>query len=247
MINITKSKMNYFHYHNWINYFKHNNRQRLKTDFSQETRLSENELALILPSIQAFQRGEGSDGRYLQKAAAKWAKKSGRPEYEEAMAWFIREENQHSSYLKEFMNYYHIDEAKSSFLDWVFRRLRQLAGLRCEVTVLVTAEMIALTYYDALSRSTDSPALKSICRQMLRDELPHIMFQSYTLGQFKDGPFSRLLRILLTEITSLFVWGAFHQVYQAGGYSFSRFFKENLGYLRQSIFLVSSNQPISFK
>lgn len=242
MVNFMKSKMNQFTYKDWINYFFCNDQQRLEIDFSKESGLSEEEIQLIFPSITEFQKGEGSDGSYLLRAAEKFADELEIPEYQEAMKWFVKEENWHSAYLRKFMDFYHIDAKERSFLDKVFRKLRQLGGVKCEVTVLVTAEMIALTYYDALEKSTDSLALRGICRQMLHDEIPHIMFQSYTLGYFENGMKDKLMRVALMEITLLFVWGAFHKVYRAGGYDFIRFLRENLGYLRQSVLLVERSR-----
>ena len=238
MIKLTNSKMNRFSYKDWILYFSDNDKQRLEINLSEETTLSVAEKRLIFPSIRAFQRGEGSDGRYLLKSVNEFVKKSGKIEYLKAMEWFVKEENWHSAYLKKYMDYHHVRVLKNSFLDYVFRKLRQLGGLRCEVTILVTAEMIALTYYDALSKCADSAALKSICDQMLHDELPHIMFQSYTLSHFRTRGIDKFLRILIMEITLIFVWAAFHNVYHAGGYDFGRFIKENLGYLRQSLYLA---------
>lgn len=237
MVILTDSKMNQFDYKDWSRYFTANHRRRLKIDFSEEQGLTEEERRLIFPSIRAFQKGEGSDGRHLLDAAKAFAKETGNPEYEEAMSWFVKEENWHSAYLRRYMNFYQVKPAEKSFLDHMFRRLRQVGGLKCEVTILVTAEMIALTYYDALGKCTDSPALKSICGQMLHDELPHISFQSYTLSHFKNSLVDRWMRIGLMEVTLLLVWGAFHRVYEAGGYSFRRYLKENLGYLRQSLYL----------
>lgn len=238
MILLTDSKMNKFNYRDWCAYFAANHEQRLQIDFSKEQGLSEEERRLIFPSIRAFQKGEGSEGRHLLKTARAFAEETNNPEYEEAMSWFVKEENWHSAYLKRYMNFYQVEAAEKSVLDHMFRRLRQMGGLKCEVTILVTAEMIALTYYDALGKCTDSPALKSICAQMLHDELPHIMFQSYTLGHFKNGLLDKWMRIALMEVTLLLVWSAFHRVYQAGGYSFSRYLRENLGYLQQSVYLV---------
>ncbi len=186
MVDFTKSKMNGFSYTEWSAYFSHNDKRRLKIDFSQEENLPDTVKKRIFPSIREFQKGEGSDGRYLMEAAEVFADQRRIPEYKEAMRRFVREENRHSAYLREYMNFHHVGAKEKSLLDRVFRKLRRLGGLRCEVTVLVTAEMIALTYYDALARNTDSAALKSICGQMLRDEIPHVMFQSYTLGHFKD-------------------------------------------------------------
>lgn len=36
MIDLTKSDMNQFQYSDWISYFKNNDTQRLKIDFSEE-------------------------------------------------------------------------------------------------------------------------------------------------------------------------------------------------------------------
>lgn len=235
MINILNSKMNQFDYDKWAAYFAKNDARRLNIDFSQEPELSMRQKKLIFPSIRAFQKGEGSDGHYLMKTVNEYVYKNGYSAYRDAMQWFVKEENQHSAYLKEYMDFHKAKLAKHSFLDHVFRKLRQSGGLKREIIILVTAEMIALTYYDALAGATESPALKSICKQMLHDELPHIMFQSHTLSRLKLTMADHLLRLLLMIFTSLFVWISFHRLYRAGAYSFHRFMKDNLGYLWQSM------------
>ena len=65
MINLLKSKMNKYNYKDWISYFKSNDQQRLHIDFSKELPLTDSERRLITPSVWAFQKGEGSDGRHL--------------------------------------------------------------------------------------------------------------------------------------------------------------------------------------
>ena len=65
MINLLKSKMNKYNYKDWISYFKSNDQQRLHIDFSKELPLTDSERRLITPSVRAFQKGEGSDGRHL--------------------------------------------------------------------------------------------------------------------------------------------------------------------------------------
>lgn len=239
MVILLQSKMNQFHYKAWTKYFEANDRKRLQIDFSGETGLTDAEKKLIFPSIQAFQKGEGSDGAFLMYEVENFAYQNHKEEYIDAMRLFVKEENWHSAYLKKYMDYYGVKLKEKSFLDKCFRRLRKLGGLKCEITVLVTAEMIALTYYDALSRCTPSPALKSICAQMLHDELPHIMFQSYTLSLMKQGWLDRIGRIFFMEATLAAVWIAFHKVYLQGGYSLSRYIKENMGYLKQSVTLAA--------
>ena len=242
MVNFTQDDMNRFQYQDWVTHFEANDGKRLKSDFSQEAPLSQQTKKLIFPSIRAFQKGEGSDGSFLLQTVDRYVQRDGPAEYRKAMELFVKEENWHSAYLKAYMEHHGIKGAEKSALDAVFRKLRHIGGLKGEVTVLVTAEMIALTYYDALSRCTDSKALKRICQQMLDDEVPHVMFQSYTLSRFHPNGLDVFLRFLIMNVTLLFVWGAFHKVYQRGGYGFTRFMEENNGYLRQSVYLSRNPQ-----
>ena len=237
MVDLTKSKMTKFGYKEWEKYFSFNDSKRLNIDLSRENGLTGKEKRLIFPSIRAFQKGEGSDGAYLIKCSEKYGGAARR-----AVRLFVREENFHSAYLKKYMRHYGVKSADISVLDSIFRKLRKLGGFKCEVTVLVTAEMIALTYYSALAECTDSPALKSICGQMLHDELKHIIFQSFNLSRTREGHFDAHLRYLLMDITSVAVWLAFGNVFRTGGYGFGRFMSENLGYLHQSVRMVNARR-----
>lgn len=243
MVDLTDSPMVRFGYGEWISYFEGNAQRRLNIDFSEERSLTERVKRLVFPSIRAFQQGERSDGRFLLRTVDSYVRASGQTEYRRAMQLFVAEENRHSAYLKAYMVQHGIKIVRASLLDGLFRWLRHLGGIKCEVTVLVTAEMIALTYYDALSRCTDSKALQEICRRMLEDEVPHVIFQSYTLGRLGPGRTDAFLRKVLMNGTLLLVWGAFHGVYRAGGYSPSHFLRENNGYLRQSIGLAEKLRP----
>lgn len=224
----------------WITHFKTNHHHRLQIDFTAEPILAPQEKRLICPSVQRFQMGEASEGRFLLRCAERYAIRNHAPEYLAAMKWFVREENWHSAYLRKYMDYHRIPVRTHSVLNDIFRILRKSGGLKSEVIVLVTAEIIALSYYRALAESVASPALKSICRQMLKDELPHIVFQSFTLHRLKPRPLENLLRILLMEATMTVVWLSMKNVLQAGGYSYRRLAADCLGYLRQSIQIAES-------
>lgn len=238
MYNIRDSKFASFDYSDWLRYLERNDKRRLKVDLSAEHKLSSSERKLIFPSVRAFQRGEQSDGKCLAKAAEKFAREYGEPLYCAVMELFIREENFHSSYLAKYMNFHNEPLKKDNGLDKLFRRLRQSGGLFMEVSVLVTAEMIALSYYSALGnvgRMIDSPALSEICGQMLHDELPHIALQSHTLGILGCGALKVGFRKLLMSVTTLAVWIAYGDLLKKGGYGYRKFRKENFGYLSQSI------------
>ncbi|MDE6915107.1 MAG: hypothetical protein K2P35_15640 [Lachnospiraceae bacterium] len=234
MINFTKSKLNRFSYAGWKRYFAQNDAHRLVISFQNYT-LTEKEKKLIFPSICQFQQGERSDGKHLKKAADIFAEKIHNEDYKHCIRLFIKEENVHSGYLKSYMDHYHVDVKKNVLLDMIFRQLRKLAGIRCEVIVLVTAEIIALSYYDALMNATNDQTLKSICRQMLCDEIPHVMFQSYTLSHFKNRFYIKLIRILLMEITSAVTWVSCRKMFVSAGWTFKKFMHNNLNYLDQSL------------
>ncbi len=234
MINFTKSKMNRFSYADWKAYFEQNDDRRLTIPFQNDT-LTENEKRLIFPSICKCERGEHSDGKHLKKVADIFAEKIHNKDYKHCIRWFIKEENAHSGYLKSYMDHYNVHGQENVVLDNMFRRVRKLAGLQCEVIVLVTAEIIALSYYDALMNATKSHALKTICGQMLHDEIAHVMFQSYTLSHFKNKFYIKFIRVLLMRVVSVAAWVNFYKVFVSAGWTFKKFVGNNLYYLGQSM------------
>ena len=238
MIDIFELPCVAYDYDKWGRYLCENDKHRLDVDFSDEPVLTSAERKLIFPSVRAFQAGEHSDGKSLKKAVAAFAEKIGKPEYKNVIEKFIKEENCHSSYLARYMNYHGEPKKDKVFLDRVFRKIRQTGGIFFEITVLETAEIVALSYYTALGnvgKKTGSRALVSICEQMLHDELPHIVLQSYTMSHMKNTAPARVFRVTLMKATTDAVWLAYRRLMKAGGYSYSLFRGENLGYLKQSI------------
>ena len=241
MYNLLTTKYVKYSYSEWLNELKQNDKCRLKIDFSEEPVLNLSERKLIFPSITAFQRGEHSDGIHLLYEAEKFAERYQEPDYLEVMKYFIREENFHSSYLARYMHFHREPLKKEIELDRIFREIRKSMGIFSEISVLVTAEIIALTYYTALGNvgeKLNSPALSAICQQMLHDELRHIILQSYTLGHLRHDKKVALFRKFLMENTTIAVWAAYGNVIQEGGFSYFAFREENFGYLEQSLHLV---------
>ena len=156
MIRLDNRKEVYFNAKDWKEYFQKNESSRLRLDFSEEPPLTKKEKQRILPSIASFQIGEHSDGKNLKKATEAFTGQFGELEYPETMHLFIREENNHSSYLAEFMNYHCLPLRTKMLLDSIFRRFRKTGGILTETITLVTAEIIALSYYTALHDVTES-------------------------------------------------------------------------------------------
>jgi hypothetical protein len=198
------------------------------------TTLSRAESRCIESSIQQFQLGEGSSGRRLLQRGGEFANATANPDFLEALALFVKEEQRHSGYLLRFMQREGIPASSSHWVDTVFRRLRVLAGLELSLRVLVTAEIIAIPYYRALGAATQSPLLEAICSRILEDEAAHLRFQASMLSRissarpfFADRIVSAIHRTFLF-ITCQVVWFEHGRVFGAAGYSRGGFLAEAL-------------------
>lgn len=216
----------------WRHYFQNNRASLDSFPWDAHTRLSEAERRAISASIQQFQLGEGSDGTNFLRLGARFGQKAGDASFLPSLRLFIAEEQMHSALLGRFMEQQGIPLLRRHWVDSVFRVLRKLMGLELCVTVLVTAECIAVPYYRALFLATQSRLLRSICERILRDEANHLEYQGETLGRLCEGA-SKLRavvhavahRVLLAG-TTLVVWKEHGLVFRAAGYSFSQFLSE---------------------
>jgi hypothetical protein len=162
----------------WRRYFEGNAGNVLRPAPEDYT-LTAAERARIASSIQGFQIGEASEGKHLSEGALEFARRTGNTDYPKAIAFLIREENRHSAYLGGFMRRHGLPFARAKWSDRAFRALRRLAGIELSLRVLVTAELVAVSYYDCLAAATGSAALEQICRRMLDEEAKHIEFQMH--------------------------------------------------------------------
>jgi hypothetical protein len=114
----------------------------------------------------------------------------------------------------------------------VFRKLRKLAGLELCLTVLVTAECIAVPYYRALRDATGSRLLRAICTEILREEAAHLEYQADNLlALFRSRPPWRrplvhALHAVLLTVTCGVVWQQHSRVFRAANYGWLRFWAE---------------------
>jgi hypothetical protein len=145
---------------------------------------------------------------------------------------FIAEEQCHSRLLGRFLDRERIPRLNSHWVDGVFRQLRKLAGLEVCVMVLVTAEVLAVPFYQALHDATRSQLLRSICKRILCDEAAHLDYQALTLGLIRRPLSSRargirvLCHSILFHCTALLLWHQHHVVFRAAGWDFRRFWAQ---------------------
>ena len=218
----------------WFTHFSLRSMTALHVSSNAAVQLTDEERRRIAPSVQQFQLGEGSRGQRLLERGKKFGKAMNDPLFAGALELFIKEEQQHSRYLAAFMESQSIPIAQKHWVDTVFRRLRGLAGLELSLTVLVTAELIAVPYYRGLRVATGSPILRMICTRILEDEANHLKFQASMLAR---AAFRRpaALQRALSELHRLFllgtifvVWMEHRPVFQVAGYNFGQFKNETL-------------------
>jgi hypothetical protein len=130
-------------------------------------------------SIARFELGESGDGERIRSLAAA----TGDPAYARAIELFVREENQHARWLGVLRERFGARKLESHWSDSAFVVLRHIGGLRREICVLLTAELIALTYYRVLPVAYEDPVLQAACERILLDERGHVAFHRSTLGE----------------------------------------------------------------
>lgn len=217
----------------WTEYFSSNRERLLDIAWQDTYELTTAERAAITKSIQQFQLGEQSEGKSLIQLAERYVERTGDTDYLKALHLFIAEEQRHARDLARFMDQQNIPLVERHPVDSVFRWLRRLLNLEVAIVVLLSAEVIACTFYKALHDVTESRTLRDLCRQILRDEIQHLKFQAGTLKKIRanrSGPaywLTRWLERLFFAGVLMVVWLGHRTVYRAGGFTLKKFWLAN--------------------
>ena len=220
---------------NWHNYFKQNKVATVDIPWQRENDLSLREKSLIAKSIATFQLGEHSEGRHLLTFAAAYAQANDNPHIVPITKYFIAEEQNHAALLKKFMALHGIEALRKNWTDSIFRKLRKHLKFEVSVTVLITAEILSLVFYDALKNATNSLLLKELCHKILRDEAAHIQYEAELIEHIRrqKSLSAKLLAGFLHSFlffgTTLVVYLAHKKVIRHGGYNFTRFWSASWG------------------
>lgn len=219
-------------YASWHRQFLQNRVAAHALPWSEPRRLTAAERQLVACSVQQFHLGEWARGRGLMGRASAHPVLVTDPAFLPALQLFIAEEQEHSNLLGRFLDREQIPRLEAHWIDGVFRRLRKLAGLEVCVTVLVTAEVLAIPFYQVLRDATHSPLLRAICVRILCDEAAHLKFQALTLGLIRRPlcERARTIRSLghaaLFYGTALVLWQQHRRVFYAAAWDFRRFWNE---------------------
>ena len=219
-------------YEPWYRHFLKQSESPLALPWPDSYKLCNAERRLISRSVQQFQLGEWARGRGLVRRASSHSVLSIDQWFLPSLELFIAEEQGHSRLLGLFLDRERIPRLNSHWVDGVFRQLRKLAGLDVCVMVLVTAEVLAVPFYQALRDATRSQLLRSICKRILCDEAAHLDYQALTLGLIRRSLSNRarairvLCHSILFHCTALLLWQQHHVVFRAAGRDFRRFWTQ---------------------
>ncbi|QKJ32346.1 ferritin-like domain-containing protein [Mucilaginibacter mali] len=216
----------------WIGHFKANALQQ-RVNWEQKPSLTEQELTTILPSLQAWQLGETSEGRHLLAAATKYAHQVGDMAYIDAVKLFIKEEQKHGNNLGFYLDAIGQPRVKKDWGDTLFRRVRYFnTNMEIWTLAVIVVESTAQIFYQALKDATNCLLLKQICTDILVDEAYHITFQTERLAIIysRKGAFSRAWRKTAYKYfffsVACIVWVAHRQLFKAGGNTFGGYLKK---------------------
>lgn len=213
----------------WIAHFVENALKK-RVNWHVKPNINRKELRKILPSIQAWQLGETSEGAHLIAASEKYALKIGDPQYITAVKLFIKEEQKHGNNLGKYLDLIGEPRINQNWGDTLFRKVRYYnTNMELWTLAVLVVESTAQLFYQSLKNATSCMLLKEICTDILIDEAYHITFQTERLAILYENksPFSKNWRQpaykLFFFLVSQLVWFAHSSLFKAGGLSYDRY------------------------
>jgi hypothetical protein len=233
----------------WIGHFKANALEK-RVNWDLKPNITPEEICTILPSLQAWQLGETSEGKHLTAASTKYARAIGDLLYIDAVKLFIKEEQKHGNNLGMYLDRIGQPRVTKDWGDSLFRRVRYFnTNMELWTLAVIVVESTAQIFYQSLKDATNCELLKQICNDILVDEAYHITFQTERLAIIYEGKnnFSKAWRRVAYKYffyaTSLLVWIAHRRLFKAGGNSFDSYSRKmEYKYLKTLKKLTSSVQ-----
>jgi len=216
----------------WLEYFQRNAADEPAVPWELGACITQAELAAIGHSLQAWQLGETSDGRHLRAVARRHAEAIGDPDFPATVDLFIGEEQRHGEMLGRFLDLAGVVRVTSNWGDSLFRLSRYfLTNIETWTTPVLFVESLAMVYYNAIRRATDSPVLRAICSRILADEIPHLHFQCERLAFVMQKRPRWLFQLTMLAhqlgflLVMLLVWLGHRRALEAGAYGWKRYWQ----------------------
>jgi hypothetical protein len=157
----------------WLDHFLRNRVGRPEPDWAAPITLAADVVRPLVRSLEQFQLGDGGGPAGLIAWDAEQLRSANARSRELVDTWF-REEKEHARLLGAAVARFGGRCIRGHWSFTVFCQVRRWFGVRFELTVLVLTETVSTVYYRLLRRHGEDPALRSMCKLILRDENGHV-------------------------------------------------------------------------
>jgi hypothetical protein len=182
-MNLLKVRMNT---DRWLRHFRANQKPRPEPDWNAPMTLPPTVVARVVRSLEQFQLGDGGGPASLIAWNAESFRSSSDDARELVDLWFA-EEKEHSRLLSGAVARFGGQPIEGHWSFSVFCWVRRRFGVAFELTALLLTEIVSTSYYRLLRRHGDDPALRAMCRLILRDEVGHVSFHRDRLARQAVG------------------------------------------------------------
>lgn len=156
------------------------------------TAMASDERTEIARSLAKFQLGEAGEGRIAHEIDGVHLPTLD-ADYRRALKLFVAEEGRHARLLGLAVKHLGGRLLARTWTERLFVFGRRLLGVRLKLIVLLAAEILGLTFYGLVVRVLPRGSLRTLLRQICRDELFHLRFHADFLGSQAQGIGGRLL------------------------------------------------------
>jgi hypothetical protein len=159
----------------WVSHFNRNRQNRPEPDWNAPVAVAAEAVQPLVRSLEQFQLGDGGGPAYLVAHDQEHFLTRGEGTRLLVDLWFA-EEREHSRLLGQAVARFGGRPIRGHWSFTAFCMARQWFGVRFELTVLLLTEIVSTVYYRLLWRHSADPALRAMCRLILRDEAGHVAF-----------------------------------------------------------------------
>jgi hypothetical protein len=212
----------------WLAHFRRNRVSRPEPDWQAPMTLPPEVVTPLVRSLEQFQLGDGGGPASLIARDAETFRSSGEGVRELVDLWF-EEEKEHSRLLLQAVARFGGQPIRGHWSFTAFCCSRRWFGVRFELTVLLLTEIASTAYYRLLWRHGADPALRAMCRLILRDEAGHITFHRDRLARAAGARYGRRWEVrfrLLGLAAATTLWVNHARALRAVGGRRSEFYRE---------------------